>query len=274
MKKLNSPLYYLSTNIKIFSCLIILLFSQQYSFGQNKKDFYIQFSSHVNEYKMTRLNDFLIDTLILVQTENNGDFKTKITQGYSHNFGIYFQPLNFMDFGIFTSYQFAKLERSINFYDVEDPVFNPDVTVKHAGTYQLDVKSYTIGLSSNVYFNKLLKLDQSNKYFLKRLRISSEFNFGYSLSELFEYAEFPTANAKFHQGKYRDQYYSGNVNLKLGFAFVQSVVFSELGVKIGYQFNESGTITDRANIPITENGKDLNLDFSGWQYGIYLKFGK
>lgn len=259
--------------MKQFLIITMLFILYNSSVAQNKNDFHVEFSSSIHHYKMEQLNEFMKDTIVNLYTEYIGSLETKVKSGYGFNLSTYYQPLKFMDVGLFSSYQTSTITRN-TFFLTYPNLFDQSIYLKHLGKYYQDIRSLSFGVSTNIYINKILKFDQFEKSILNRLQIATELNAGYCMSSYSESIVFPSVPIDFSPSEYTDSYYLASVNLKLGFAFLKRDLFSVIGLKFGYQFNQSGVITTSIGGKIRENEEDLKLDFSGFQYGVFLKFGK
>jgi len=247
--------------------------------AQDKHNLSVEFNVNRANYKMESLNSYLGDTNYFPSMFYGKDLEGNIKSGIDYNLVLSYQPFNFIDFGIFSNYQYSSIRRQKEFAFGTPPY--PTYVVE--GTNSIEVNALSTGLSTRLYINKLLHLDQSNSQFLKKLQLSIGFSGGLGFSTLIDretsYIS-GTPNNNSNDGKkfqYKATDFQGRTELGIGYKIGKSL-FSDVGFKIGYQFfrtsllkNASGSSVYPSGYPKTQT---INLDFSGIYYGIYLKIGK
>jgi hypothetical protein len=201
-----------------------------------------------------------------------------IKNGMDYNLVISYQPLQFIDFGIFANYQYASLRRPLRWIYQPDPIY-PDSTLLFEGTNYIETNAFSAGLSTHLYINKLLHFDQNKSKILKNLQLSAGFMGGVGFSTLMDrsaiYYQAYHGDSKNYQ--YKATNFHGRVELGVGYRLGKTF-FSDVGIKIGYQFFKTSELKNYVGSYLHPSGiestKGVQLNFSGVYYGIYFKIGK
>lgn len=274
------------------SYLTILFLTILTASAQNKGDFTFEIEANQIRYNnMDVANRFLRDTT----SETSKLFGSKYINDTLKKSGLYglslsYQPLNFMSFGIYGSYQSNRFNRTYDQvslgYDIS---MNPEFLIGHY-LEKVTTSSLTIGASTTVYLNKIFQFEKYNTKFLQRFQIGVGLKGGFSLNafeigngitgmqyitSLLKTNDIPGQEHMNYQ-TFRSQNWSGSIELKLGYRIVQRKLFSTFGVKIGYQFHSTPVLKDKGDraFQYGATNEEMKLNFSGLYYGIYLNFGK
>ncbi len=261
-----------------FFLIILIVCSVSNLMAQNKHDFSVEFNVNRTNYSMKSIDDFMDDTIHFHPYYFGKEPFDKIKTGFDYGVTMNYQFLNFLELGVIGAYQESEVSRLYNFSYI-DP-YDPSLNSSYYGRTDLKTSAITIGLSTNVYLNKLLHLDTKDSKFLQRLQWAIGLQGGVAFST------FDFSNGLFYQTNYVNDpqrlTYSfnatnlhGKVEMKLGFKFLDKNLFSCLGLKVGYQVLNTATVKNGYGFPL-KYGKDqtLKMNFSGLYYGVYLKIGK
>lgn len=247
------------------------------SYGQELNSLTFSFSSNFHQYKMEKLNDFLLDTNYYNSIYFNYDSppENTVNRGRSFKALISYQFLNFVDLGVYSSYQNGEITRYPRF----DMVLWSD-TVSYAGEYNLKTSAFSFGINSTFYVNKLLKFSEKSRA-LKRLLIGLEINGGIGYSKMVDLVSYDGLT-EFSLYNYSATNFQSEVALNIGFIVTKSKIWSSIGIKGGYQFFKTSNVRNSYGDELYGTsaslsgggGKTVNLDFSGYFFGFFVKIGK
>lgn len=266
--------------------IIALVFVGYNTIAQEKGNFTFEIdASRIHYHKMEVYNRYLRDTTD-VTTSHFGDTYLKDTLTASFIFGasLSYQPTSFMDFGIYGAYQGNQFGRE---YQQQHYVGGPPSTFILADhKVKIANHSYIVGISSTVYLNRILHFENYESKFINRFQIGIGLKVGYAFSSI-EQTDWidkfelltpggiqPIIKSTSLKGSARN--WSGNIELKLGYRFVEKSYFSGVGIKVGYQFHSSSALRNDANAAFQfgASKEEMRLNLSGFYYGIYLNVGK
>lgn len=246
--------------------------------AQDKHDFSVELNVNRANYKMGSLNNYLNDTNAF-SNDFYGARSRNIKSGMDYNLFLNYQPLNFMDVGVYINYQSAFIEMPIRFIFEEEPPFE-DYVVE--GKHEVNINAIGTGVSANLFLNKLLNLDQRASSALNKIQIAVGVLGGVGFSNLISQkntyiVDNPNSNPNnVITYSYNSKNFTGRTEVKLGYR-LGKVHFFDVGIKCGYQFFKTSELKNYAGYTFNSsqtNGKAVNLDFGGLYYGIYLKIGK
>jgi hypothetical protein len=245
----------------------ILLTSKVYcGFSQDsipRLSFEFGYSKHL--FRMDTLNDKLIEPAINASVKYLND---RIESGVGYNFKIGFQLTKTFQFGVFGDFQHGFSE-----YNPMLPMGNnPSVE----GFYSVNVENLNYGIHLTYWLSSIF--NKSLPAFIQRL------NYGFS-------AQIGRANGTFKHFIYSpiDQfsesynriYSNSGISLsgefKVEYQFNKKHIFSSLGFKVGYQNFRTDylkTKADEYEMLVGFPNTKMQLDFSGFYYGIYIKLAR
>lgn len=229
--------------------------------SQERETISFDFSYGLNGYKMEHLNEFYIDSL--ASTPENDIFRDYVKKGQYFKLSVNYKPISWLEVGGYGSYQFSRLKS----YHWEKH-FGEDV--KNLSILRTEALSFGVG--STFYFSNLFR----NKEKFNRLHIGVELNGGLSFLSIININIIPAEFNSQKKQKYTPKnQFQGQAGIKIEYDFTQTPIFTTLGLRAGYQFLKSGTVRDAAGQEWLINDKyPINLDFSGFYFGVYLKIGK
>jgi hypothetical protein len=115
---------------------------------------------------------------------------------------------------------------------------------------------------------------KSENIFIHGFQYGPEFNIGYGFGNFIMHSAIPSENI------YGEFLFKAN-GMKYQFGFRSEYTFGlnsslvSLGFAFGYQLFKTSDLKRYSGDNLIGFGESTpNLDFSGWYYGVYLKFGK
>src|SRR5690606_16532132 len=135
---------------------------------------------------------------------------------------------------------------------------------------------------------KILQFENKESTFMKRFQLGVGLRLGYTLNmvkdtkwrESHEVIQPEGFVPNLYASEISQQVvafnWSGNLELKVGYRFVDKNYFSGIGLKVGYQFHTSSLMKNEAvdHMKIDNTPYEMRLNLSGFYYGIYLNVGK
>ncbi len=179
-----------------------------------------------------------------------------------------YKPNRFFDLGFYGNYQNNKDFTTTRYLETDAngqgfrfvDVFNT-----------LKIQGIGVGFTSTFYFNNFIP-------FLRKYQFWRPFNFGVQLngglgfSQLnYEY-HVPTLNFPAYHIFSSNYDFQGQSGLILEYDIINSNLITTFGLKLGYQYFVTKTLVDVLNRPFIQiDNKPINLDFSGFNLGFYIK---
>jgi len=252
--------------MKLISIALILSLSS-FLFGQESKIFSFDFGYGVNEYNMSKLNDFYIDSF--AGTPENDLLREYVEKGNNFKLGVNYRLIDCLDVGLYGNYQFSSLKSRPWKKYTEN---NGKVSYSK-GEYELRTEAISVGISSTFYFSELLNFTETS---YNRVHLGLELNGGVSFAKVSAiHTVYTFKTYDLSEEYFSKEIFQGQLGLKIEYDFTQTPIFTTLGLRAGYQFLKSGTARDAADQEWLINDKyPINLDFSGFYFGVYLKLGK
>lgn len=237
------------------------------TFAQDKSKFSFEFGYGIGQVGMCKLNQFYIDSLAKTQKIFKDNIKTA-----NHGFVcVRYQPSNLFDIGLYGNIQQAELKGNPIFYS-SDEIGN---TTANNGTSSLIIQSIGYGITTNVHINHILKWHEKESKFLNRSRLLAELRAGNAMSNATINIHYPTLAIASSYYRFHTTDIAGQAALKFEYDYLDKVVISGIGLKIGYNYLNTKTLQNPYNEDWKVlNDKTINLNFSGWFASIYLVFGK
>ncbi|MFN3916504.1 MAG: hypothetical protein ACK4K0_02070 [Flavobacteriales bacterium] len=235
--------------------------------NQNRLSF--EFGYGINSYCMGKLNEFYIDSFALKPHVNV--LQEHIKSGQQFRLGINYKPIGLFDFGLYGNYQYGNSKSRPLLTETDE--FGWPIQ-EHRGSFELRTEAISVGINTTWYVSHLLKF-QDKENTLNRFHLGIELNGGVGFSKAIadiRYETFPIGS--FYE-YFSSRDFQGQVGLKAEYDFTKSPLFTTLGIRFGYQYFRTKTVKDRLGRDWEVLGQyPINLDFSGFYFGTYLKLGR
>lgn len=235
--------------------------------NQNRLSF--EFGYGINGYSMGKLNEFYIDSFALKPHINV--LQDYIKSGQQFRLGINYKPIGLFDFGLYGSYQYGNSKSRPLLTETDE--FGWPIQ-EHRGSFELRTEAISVGINTTWYVSHLFKF-QEKENTLNRFHFGIELNGGVGFSKAvadMRYETYPIAS--FYE-YFSSRDFQGQVGLKAEYDFTKSPLFTTLGIRFGYQYFRTKTVKDRLGKDWEVLGQyPINLDFSGFYFGAYLKLGR
>ncbi len=245
---------------------LILVF---FNFTHAQK-FNVELGFNRNQYKMEAINSYYIDAF--ASQAHINILQEHINSGNQALINISYRPSGLLDFGLYASYQSGGAKG----YPVTIIYDNIGSQIScHKGCLELDTRAFSFGLSNTWYISHLLKF-QEKQTTLNRVHLGIELMGGYGFSDVqFEmyyptYTEIPIMSLKHSANAFQ-----GQLGFKLEYDFVLNPIITSLGIRGGYQYFRTGNVKNKLDQEWVVLGEyPINLDFSGFYFGVFLKLGR
>ncbi len=257
--------------MRIKYILIVLTISISFALKaqNNRQVLSVEFGYGVNSYSMGKLNEFYIDSFAIKPHINL--LQDYIKSGQQFRLGINYKPIGLFDFGLYSSYQYGNSKSRPLFTETDE--FGWPIQ-EHRGSFELRTEAISVGINTTWYVSHLLKF-QDKENTLNRFHFGIELNGGIGFSKAvadMRYETYPIAS--FYE-YFSSRDFQGQVGLKAEYDFTKSPLFTTLGIRFGYQYFRTKTVKDRLGKDWEVLGQyPINLDFSGFYFGTYLKLGR
>jgi hypothetical protein len=232
----------------------------------------VSFEYSRQQFAMDSLNKhyvgFYIDTL--------GWLDKKISSGHRMGISINYRLNKFLETGLKFSHQYGQTEKTtqIEVYGLNPSPYETDMW------WNITTSATSIQMSNTFYLSPFID-GKVKSTILRRIEFGVEFNLGYSwnkFSSYYHFIDITEPNYAYMNHDFlvlQNRSTHASLGFKVDFNFLNNSFISRLGIKSGYQFLRTGAIRKNSGDEmIFLNSAPMNLDFSGWYYGIYLKFGR
>lgn len=251
-------------NILFIIALVFSVFSHS---QENKLSF--EFGYGINSYSMGKLNEFYIDSFAL--KSHNNILQDYVKTGQQFRLGINYKPNELFDFGLYSGYQYGNSKFKPSITETDDYGFP---IKEHCGTSELRTEAIAVGINASWYIDGLLKWNERESI-LNRFHFGLELNGGIGFSKVIANFRYPTLPIASSYNFFTSKDFQGQLGVKAEYDFTKSPIFTTLGIRLGYQFYKTQNVKDRFGENWEVDGKyPINLDFSGFYFGTYLKIGK
>jgi hypothetical protein len=243
-----------------------------YQSAQNSGDLSVEFGFQKRMFRMSQFNAFLLTPYSYNPNLYLTPPNDRIDDGIGFDLTVKYQPFNTLDLGIYGSFQSGKVDKSVNYYLINQII--SDTTV-FSGNYKMNTLAFTGGITCSYHLNKVLNF-QSKTDFLQSFLLSIEgrLGFGYAYLRDVIYFNDPPFVQEFSEFGHSALGVQGEIGLKAGYRFVDNPLFSALSLKVGYQYLSTSNLRDNNGYPVGANGAESNLDYSGLFIGSVLSIGK
>lgn len=248
---------------------LILLFSLHLNAQQMNNKISLEFGYGLHSYSMNKLNEFYIDSFAIKPSIDI--FQNHIKKGNQYHISFVYQPNPYFDIGFYGSYQYGNSKSKPKLTEVDDYGF----TIKeHCGISELRTEAIAVGINATWYIDGLLKWNERESI-LNRFHFGLELNGGIGFSKVIADFRYPTLPIASSYNFFTSKDFQGQLGVKAEYDFTKSPIFTTLGIRLGYQFYKTQNVKDRFGENWEVDGKyPINLDFSGFYFGTYLKIGK
>jgi hypothetical protein len=235
----------------------------------NRQALSVEFAYGINSYAMSKLNEFYIDSFALKPQFNV--LQEYIKSGQQFRLGINYKPVGLFDFGLYGSYQYGNSKSRPLFTETDE--FGWPIK-EHRGSFELRTEAISVGITTTWYVSHLLKF-QERENTLNRFHFGIELNGGVGFAKAFYDIRFETLPVSKDYDFFNSRDFQGQLGLKAEYDFTKSPVFTTLGISFGFQYFKTKTVKDRVGEDWVVLGQyPINLDFSGFYFGTYLKLGR
>ena len=253
-------------------------------FSQKIGDLSFNFEYNNHQITMDRMNSFLLDTNYFYPIVYDGVPEGTLKRGNSYGLSLSYQFNSIFDVGLYAKYQNANLHRTAYYFQDLDP-WNPGQNIlTHEGDFKFTTESYCFGVTSSVFLNSVMKLNQKDNKFLKNLLLGLNLKGGMGFanaSGMYIYPTYPliSSGGGYLVHGYSAESFQGEISLRLGYKILsKKSLFTSLGINIGYQYFRTPDVKNAVGQNIGYIFSDINysadLDYSGFFSGVYLTIGK
>lgn len=248
----------------IFSILLTSIFYCCFSQDSIPRlSFEFGYSKHF--FRMDTLNDKLIEPAINASVKYLND---RIESGEGYNFKIGFQLTKTFQFGVFGDFQNGFSE-----YNPTLPMGN-DPSVE--GFYSVRVENLNFGIHLTYWLSSIFK--ETLPVYIQRLKygFSAQIGRANGTFKHFIYSPIDQFSESYNR-IYSNSGISLSGEFKVEYQFNKKHIFSSLGFKGGYQYFRTDYLKTRADeyeMLVGFPNTKMQLDFSGFYYGIYLKLAR
>lgn len=265
--------------IKKLKSLVLLLCLPFGLIAQEKKDFSFEYGLSVSNYDMKLPKQYIAEDSTYsyfdkVTAKNNS--LNSLDIGLSHNFSVHYQPISFLDFGIISSFQYAKYTRTFEFQDYLNPDESGNYPIVQGGIVN-KTQSFAVGISTNVYINKLSHFETKTYPILNKLVVAIGLSGLYGRNEFIEVSGNEKFNYDIKNLRFGDDNFQFRAALKVGYRIFRESYFSVIGLKFGYQYLQTSQVKSYGGLVLSTPDSPaaaVKLNFSGLYYGLYLQMGK
>lgn len=223
-----------------------------------------------NNFKMESINRYYMDSFAFQPHINL--LHEHIRTGKQIHFNAAFNPSGLFDVGIYGTYQYGG---SKGFPVVTENNYWGFPIVYHRGCLELNTSAFSFGISNTWYISHLLKFQEKESN-LNRLHFGVELMAGYGFSKVDFDLYYPTFD-EFEpvSSSHTANAFQGQFGLKLEYDFIKNPLLTALGIRGGYQYFRTANVKNKLNQEWVVLGEHpINLDFSGFYFGVYLKLGR
>jgi len=253
--------------MKIIVALALIIVISNFSFSQK---FTAEIGFGQNQFAMESVNRYYMDSFAFQPQYNL--LHEHIRTGKQLHMNMAYRPNGLFDIGMYVSFQQGgtkgfPVHREIDFWD--------NSITYHRGCLELRTKSLSFGLSNTWYISHLLDF-QEKETTLNRVHLGVELMGGYGFSTVEHDLFYPTLEdyeRVFTQ--HTAQAFQSQFGLKIEYDFIKNPIFTSLGIRGGYQYFRTGAVKNKLNEEwIVLDKYPMNLDFSGFYFGVYMKLGR
>jgi hypothetical protein len=208
------------------------------------------------------INDFAKPIGILDDNINSGP------QGFAK---LKYAPGSFFEVGIMLNYQVGTSSGQSTMYLTD---INGEVTDYLTLYNDFYAESIGVGYTSCWYLSDLLGFNSSEKPWVRRTHLGVEVNLGVAYSNaIYESLDNDNINAVRYEAEANGDF-QGQIGISGHHNFIQKRFFSGIGFRVGYQHLKTRDLRFNDDTYWEVKNERMNLDFSGFYAGVYMRFGK
>jgi hypothetical protein len=246
--------------------LLFFLFSITGSFSQTFGDtqYSVEIGVSKNNFVMTQFNQNIVDYYI----NEIERLQEHIKNGTQISVGLKLKMRNSFSFGLNITHSRATTEymAKANAFEGNELILIDWYTMMRTTAFQFNT---TLNFNALSLIKNTKAINNENT----SIALGPEFSFGLGLAQYSSYTDVPWLNL-YTQNLFRAQGTALKIGAFMEFNLKKSQIYG-IGFRTGYQFFETNTLKLHTGEAIIGFGETPpNLDFSGFYYGIYLKFGK
>jgi hypothetical protein len=224
-----------------------------------------EFGYSYHTYAMDTLNDKLIEPAMNTSVKFLDE---KLVSGHGFNFNIGYQVSESFQFGFHGDFQRGSSEYN--------PMFPMGSQPPIEGFYSIRTENLNAGIHLTYWFSALF--DKTSRVSSKRLKygVATNLGIGRGSYEIFIFAPIDQYSESYHR-IFSANAFHGQFELKTEYQIMKKSLFSSIGIRVGYQYFRTNYLRTRAeeyNLVASYPDSKLQLDFSGFYYGIYLKLAR
>lgn len=249
----------------------LLIFSVKSKSQDSKNRLSIEFGYGINSYSMAKLNKYYIDSFATLPTVNL--LKSRINSGQNFSLVLKYKPTKLFDIGFYGNYQYGNTKYNPSIIETND--FGVPIK-QHFGKYELRTEAIGVGVAGCFYLSQLFKLEEKKSKIFKRIHFGVELNGGIGFSKVIADMRYQTLPLASYYEFFTTNDFQGQSGINIEYDFIKSSLISSIGIRGGYQYFKTKTVSDRLdrNWEVGSNKQPINLDFSGFYIGTYLKISK
>jgi hypothetical protein len=250
----------------ILACLFTIRGIIAQNINHEKISISLDYARH--QYAMDSLNE----TYMNFNINETGWLEKNISGGQYFGISLGYRPKEYFDVGVKFAYQsgISSHKSSAEVYD------NSPIPIETVRTVEVSVSSFSINPTISIYFSQLLNYFYPKEN--RRINYAIEVNSGLGLNSWTGHLSLVSEEHNYEylsSSRFSNTALNTQIGLKLELTLSQSNLFSFIGFRGGYQFYKTGKILSTSGEEfVSFSGTISHLDFSGWYYGVYLKFGK
>jgi hypothetical protein len=248
-------------------------------FSQQKNNLSFSLDYSLTSSKMGMVKDYLADTNAFSSYIYDKYPTNTLSKTQGVGFEIGYQPFKFQDFTLGMNYLFCGIKRG-PLFKMEDPMDPSQINI-YKGEYRLTINAFNFLIGSKTYFNSLFHFEENSSKLLQRLILASEYKIGFgcsklSLEETYKYPEQVYLAQSFFSSDLNGQF-----NLLVGYKIIEGKIVSTINLKVGYQYYKTKEVRNHSENTFyyyfyntSSTSKPINLDFSGFNFGLQLTLRK
>lgn len=250
----------------LFYNLFFIITSTNICFSQviQNSELTTEFGVTRNTFAMTKFNQDIVDYYI----HEIERLEEHVNEGYQLSFGLKFKTRNAFSFG----FQFIRSHANTD-YMAKANFFQGSELIQIDWYTKMRTEAFQLNSTLNYNTLSLFKNSGITKNGIVHFSFGPELSLGYGIAHFSSYTDVPWLDLNT-----RNLFKANGLTFQTGFFTefcINKFLIYGVGLRAGYQFFQTSTLKLHSGDEIIGFGDSPpNLDFSGFYYGIYLKFGK